>query len=257
MEIKMALRIRDRILLGLAVGGEILDAIESGSRAYPTEKLYTFTPPGYSKRKYRHLVGRLAREDLIKRVVINGGVHFRIGDAGRNRLTSLRPALKLKNKPWDGFWRLVVFDVPERDRRKRDLLRRKLKLMGFGALMYSTYISPYDQEESLVEFFKLNKIPDVLLLEAKQKNLGEPKKLAEKAWNLSGIAKRYLAVAEQLTTRFGIGSVQKREDFLKKVYGEYLKVLTADPFLPRDLLPDSWPAEKVRKIVLAAGVVKE
>jgi len=64
-------------------------------------------------------------------------------------------------------------------------------------------------------------------------------------------------VIERLSTRFGIKSKQKREEFLKRVYQQYLTVLTKDPFLPSELLPKEWMADKCQKFILRAGVIKE
>jgi len=55
--------------------------------------------------------------------------------------------------------------------------------MGFGELQNSTYVSAYDYQKEFLEWIKTNKLEkNVLLLESKQKYLGEPKALAEKVW---------------------------------------------------------------------------
>ena len=255
----MELRMRNRILWGLAVGGEILDQIVGGgSRAYHADKLFIWLPPGYAKKKYRDLLNRLDREGYIQRVLIDGQVHFRITSTGRKQLVKSYPALSLANKPWDGFWRMVVFDVPERKRQLRDLLRRHLKKLGFGRLQGSVYISPYDHGKSFLDFLQIKGLTgNVLLMESKQKYLGKPEHLAKKAWDLQTIAERYQRIIDKLGTRFGIQDQQKREEFLKKTYRQYLEILADDPYLPKELLPKNWPAEKANQYILRAGVVKE
>ena len=255
----MKLRMRDRLLWGLAVGGKILDKIVGGgSRAYHVGKLFNWTPPGYAKKKYRDLVNRMHREGYVQRVLIDGGLHFRITGAGRRQLIKVYPALKMASQKWDGFWRIVIFDIPERKRRSRDILRRQLIKMGFGRLQNSSYISPYDHGKEFLDFLQVKGLSgQVLLLESKQKYLGKPKGLAEKVWDLSAIAKEYEKIVERLSTRFGIRDKRKREEFLKKIYQRYLKILMRDPFLPQELLPTDWPAEKAHKYILRAGVIKE
>mgnify|MGYP001591662259 CR=1 FL=1 len=39
--------------------------------------------------------------------------------------------MKITEKNWDGKWRIVAFDVPEKFRGGRDALRVKLKTLGF------------------------------------------------------------------------------------------------------------------------------
>ena len=254
----MKLRMRDRLLWGLAVGGEIVDqVVGGGSRAYQSGKLFNWTPPGYAKKKYRDLVNRMHREGYVQRVLVDKALHFRITGAGRRQLIKCYPALKIASQPWDGFWRMVIFDIPEKNRQARDLLRRQLVKLGFGKLQNSTYISPHDHGKSLLDFLEARGlVGKVLLLEAKQKHLGKPQVLAERVWDLQDLARDYEKIIDRLSTRFGIRDQAKREEFLKKVYQEYLRVLNKDPFLPKELLPKDWPTEKAKKYILRAGVMK-
>lgn len=53
-------------------------------------------------------------------------------------------AQKAKRKKWDGKWRVVVFDVWENTRFKRDALRYEIKNFGFVQLQRSVWIYPYE-----------------------------------------------------------------------------------------------------------------
>ena len=58
---------------------------------------------------------------------------------------------------WDGKWRIVFFDIPEKKRRVRDALRNKLSDLGFKELQHSVHIFPYpckDEIDFIVEFFE-------------------------------------------------------------------------------------------------------
>ena len=44
---------------------------------------------------------------------------------------------------WDGKWRIVMFDVPEKFKRTRDALRTHLKNMGFYEFQKSVFVHPY------------------------------------------------------------------------------------------------------------------
>lgn len=44
---------------------------------------------------------------------------------------------------WDGRWRIVMFDVPEKFKRVRDALRMHLKSMGFYEFQKSVFVHPY------------------------------------------------------------------------------------------------------------------
>ncbi len=68
--------------------------------------------------------------------------------------------MKIKKEKWDGKWRIVIFDIPEKLRNGRDTLRQKLKNLGFYELQKSVFIFPYkceDEIEFIIEFFNLRK----------------------------------------------------------------------------------------------------
>lgn len=50
---------------------------------------------------------------------------------------------KIFKTKWDGRWRVVIFDVPESQRQKRDYLRKELRQLKFVQLQHSVYITPY------------------------------------------------------------------------------------------------------------------
>ena len=63
-------------------------------------------------------------------------------------------------KTWDKLWRVVIFDIPEKKKRARDALRRKLKELGFLELQKSVFIFPYeckDEIEFIVEVFEIRR----------------------------------------------------------------------------------------------------
>jgi len=68
--------------------------------------------------------------------------------------------MKIERENWDGKWRIVVFDIPEKLRWGRDALRAKLKELGFYELQKSVFVFPYecqDEIEFITEFFNLRK----------------------------------------------------------------------------------------------------
>ncbi|HAS84664.1 MAG TPA: hypothetical protein DCS23_01120 [Candidatus Yonathbacteria bacterium] len=58
---------------------------------------------------------------------------------------------------WDGRWRIVMFDVPEKFKRNRDTLRRHFKNMGFYEFQKSVFVHPYPcarEIEYVTEFYQ-------------------------------------------------------------------------------------------------------
>ena len=60
----------------------------------------------------------------------------------KNKL--LDSAISRKRQNWDGKWRVVVFDVWEKTRSKRDALRYEIKNFGFIQLQRSVWIYPHE-----------------------------------------------------------------------------------------------------------------
>jgi DNA-binding transcriptional regulator PaaX len=58
-----------------------------------------------------------------------------------------------KPKRWDGKWRVLIFDIPERRKGTREQVRRTLLRIGFTRLQDSVWVYPYDCED-LITFLK-------------------------------------------------------------------------------------------------------
>ena len=70
---------------------------------------------------------------------------------------------------WDGYWRVVLFDIPERKKRAREVLRSKLKELGFFQLQKSCFVHPFDcksEIDYISELFEVS--PYINYIVAKQ-----------------------------------------------------------------------------------------
>ena len=71
-----------------------------------------------------------------------------------------------KPKIWDGKWRIVIFDIPENERRRmRDAMRQKLQKIGFYQMQKSVWVFPYPCEKEirlLCEIFGVNSFVNMI-----------------------------------------------------------------------------------------------
>jgi len=77
--------------------------------------------------------------------------------AGRYQIDELK--IK-KPKIWDRKWRILIFDIPSKEKIKREALRGKIKELGLFQLQKSVWVCPYDFQneiELLRSFFSLTK----------------------------------------------------------------------------------------------------
>ncbi len=91
----------------------------------------------------------------------DGSTTLVLTDKGKMKtLTYHFATMKISKAQWDGQWRVVVFDIPEKIRHGRDALRQKLRELGFYELQKSVFVIPYSCEQEIefaIEYFGLKK----------------------------------------------------------------------------------------------------
>ena len=119
-------------------------------------------PSGYniSKGDFSATLSRLNRQGLVKR---SGGKRFAswtLTKEGKEKLKSYEYIIN-PTKP-DGIPRLVMYDIPESERKKRDLLRYELMVCDYKQLQRSVWIGycplPEEFVKSLKEMNLKNKV---------------------------------------------------------------------------------------------------
>ncbi len=68
-------------------------------------------------------------------------------------LSKMEHDFKQKN-PWDGKWRIMIWDIPESSRRHRDMIRAFVKDKGFYQVQKSVFVTPYELPASAINYLK-------------------------------------------------------------------------------------------------------
>ncbi|MEX0877902.1 MAG: CRISPR-associated endonuclease Cas2 [Candidatus Spechtbacterales bacterium] len=78
-------------------------------------------------------------------------LHFELTEKGKRLVQSYKlDELNLSQQSkWDGKWRFVMFDIPEKSRYARDILRDKLENLGFFRIQQSVWVYPYACEKEI------------------------------------------------------------------------------------------------------------
>lgn len=111
-----------------------------------------------SKKKYNlkyylnQKAKKLVKDGLLRADIENGKQFLSLTPKGERKLLYYKLTEKKKQK-WDGKWRIVIFDVWEKTRSKRDNLRYEIKNFGFLQLQRSVWIYPYECAE-FIELLK-------------------------------------------------------------------------------------------------------
>ena len=88
----------------------------------------------------------LKRRRLVSIAAKDGQQILTLSENGKKRVLQFDlDRLQIKRpRKWDGYWRLVLFDIPEKYKLGREALRSKLKQLGFYQLQKSCFIHPFD-----------------------------------------------------------------------------------------------------------------
>ena len=150
--------------------GKGLDLAQEVSEAkyLPYKMIWGDLSEKYDKAAVWVAVKRAIEKGLIKKQIQKEKAYVALTDLGRQALNkkALAPQLshKGKSEDWDGLYRMVIFDIPEKDRIVRDLLRRQLKLIGCLGWQKSVWVTKEDITDELNKFIKENELEDYILV---------------------------------------------------------------------------------------------
>lgn len=141
--------LRDILLTSIALSGVVLVAAIAPNALAQLKHL-----PAMKRARLRYrartTLGRLAMQGLITFEKRKGKNYARITPAGREALLLEQRKADIrdgKKRRWDKRWRVIIFDIPERQRKVRDRLRITMRELGFARLQDSVWVYPYDCED--------------------------------------------------------------------------------------------------------------
>lgn len=122
--------------------------------------------PYIQARGYERPLKKSSITQALRRLQKNGLVElidekqliYKLTDSGYDR--ALWEKIKRSDEKWDGRWRIVSWDIPERRKEARNLLRYKLKYLGFVQFQKSVWGSKINCTKQLREFIKKVGIED-------------------------------------------------------------------------------------------------
>ncbi|HEX9721674.1 MAG TPA: hypothetical protein VGA53_00225 [Candidatus Paceibacterota bacterium] len=147
------------VFLWLGVAGAV--AIAASSPYFGANLAREFTKKKkYKQKRVYDTFRRLQKEGCIDIQKRNHQIYIRLTEKGRKRAGIYQiNNLEIKRpKRWDGKWRLVLFDIEELHRIKREAFRGVLRNLGIKPFQKSVWICPYeckDEIDLLRDFFGL------------------------------------------------------------------------------------------------------
>ena len=236
------------------LGGQILRILSAAAETLDTFGDFTYNPYSYlyaslgdvhDKETINDAVG-----DLIEKGLVEGGE-----DEGL-RLTSVGADVKdalyrRRQEEWDGQWRVVFFDIPEVQRGIRDSLRFELKKLGFGLWQRSAWITPFDIAKELGSYLQKQDLAEaVQIMVGERFGALDDRKFAARVWPvLDEVNEKYKRLLSEWKEEVGRESAaEERFEVVTSLHNRYLGILSDDPQLPPELLPNDWAGSDAKEL---------
>lgn len=160
MRVKTGREFTENIIMGIFYAGAIPIVAPYFAATMVPEIIKLLIRNKREKKNFCNAFSRLKQQGLIKIKNRNGQIYISLtGEgkkkAGKYQINELQ--IKKPNK-WDRKWRILIFDIKEKQRIKREALRGKLKELRLLKLQDSVWIYPYDFHKEiklLRDFFGL------------------------------------------------------------------------------------------------------
>lgn len=192
----------------------------------------------FSPQAVRTALHRMAGEGWVEPRKVGRYAAYRLTERGARRLDRAAERIyRLRSRPWDGGWRLLVVEgavTPD--------VAAELSWIGFGRLREGVWVSPHDHEEAgdLVEGVTFTRAA-----------VADDVELAGRAWDLDGLAEGHRAfIARWSGAEVPDDPAEAFGTRLRLVH-DWRKFLFLDPGLPEAVLPAGWPGVEAAEVFAA------
>jgi DNA-binding transcriptional regulator PaaX len=103
---------------------------------------------GMYNKEYSSTFQGLCRNGFIKKINAN---QFLITPKAVRKIKFDRIKQDWEQGEWDGFWRIIAFDIPEDKKHERNIFRSVIKRKGFVGIQNSVFIAPFADLDALAE----------------------------------------------------------------------------------------------------------
>lgn len=205
-------------------------------------------PFGISPAAVRQAVSRMTAQGWLANERRARHALYAVTPRGRERIEQLSPRIYGPVVEWDGRWRILVYAIPERDRRHRDRLRKELTVLGWAPLTASAWLSPADSTHAARQAAETIGVSDAVhAFCGEYRGPLSDRILLARCWDVEAIADRYRAFIERYRplvegerTRHALDDEAAFAERLWLVH-DFRKFAYLDPGLPSELLSAHWP----------------
>ena len=211
-------------------------------------------------------VGKYQEDEIkkaIKKLFVSADIKEKNGYLvllAKARRKMLKPNKKIpyNGMRWGKRWTMVLFDIPERNKKIRDILRYKLQKMGFGMMQGSVWVKPDDVINDVRRFIRVKNLQWQVKVLGFKMAAPDEKETIHRIWKMEKLNEEYRRFVKKTIMRFKklkTHSFHNPElakislDLLSMITEkEYLTLYAKDPELPLGLLPGDWNGKRAHNI---------
>lgn len=226
---------RTKILLSLFMIADV--DFSSINLDEKTQKIFDLT----LNQKTRGTISGMLREGVIEKNIgtdPKGSDPYRLTEKGFTELSLEFPFFRFLKEKWDGKWRVISYEIPEKKREIRDRLRREMQGWGLGPWHRSFWLTPHPIISTLKSLTSQKEEEHYIQAFEADHSFGDRDILIEKVWGKTALDKSYRELFKKWHEILSSGD--EKLDKFKNVVSEYIVLLRQDPGLPKELIGDSW-----------------
>ncbi|MEO6508526.1 MAG: PaaX family transcriptional regulator C-terminal domain-containing protein [Patescibacteria group bacterium] len=198
--------------------------------------------------KTKATVASLLREGSIEKIDAideNVQTQYALTAKGFKELCLDFPFFRFLRENWDGRWRILSYEIPEKKRELRDKLRREVAGWGLGPWHRSFWVTPHPIIDNLRMLVSQKEEEQYIQAFEAEHVFGNKEILIEKVWQKSDLDRRYRELFKQwheVLSSNPEGATQSdvKLEKLRIVVDKYVNILRDDPGLPPELIGQNW-----------------
>lgn len=220
-------------------------------------KLYSLTSAEIKYHTAAVLLRRAVKQGTLKRVKRHGQLYYSLSPADRELFKTVDQFFESASA--SRTWKVVVFDIPETIAVRRDMLREKLRRLGFVPLQKSVWVTNRNVKRADLNIIEdLEITPFVLVFETPSIAGWTNLKQLKSSFSLDEVNSRYKDLVDELIAslaRWRKGPLDQRSKQLafkcirQVTLHKYYRLLQRDPELPAGYLPKPWYRTRLLKLL--------
>lgn len=138
----------------------------SASSVYRAGALKYETERDIEKSNFKERIKYLKKRGLIETFVEGKEKYYEITPKGLAKIDEYRiDNIKIDHtNKWDGKWRLVIYDIPEKRKTSRDWLQNRLLELGFAKIQDSVYVYPFECSKEITTISSILNISQYVII---------------------------------------------------------------------------------------------